>query len=116
MLAEGNSSGLINFVFTDDSDMLRINSEFLKHNYYTDVITFDYSDSSRLSGEIYISIETVKENAHKYRVPVEIELRRVLVHGILHLCGYSDSSRNEVAEMRAKEEHYLKVFRDEFYI
>lgn len=108
LLEEGFSSGVINFVFTDDSEILRINNEFLKHNYYTDVITFDYSDSGQLSGEIYISIETVRNNADIYGVPFVTELRRVMVHGILHLCRYNDSTKSEIAEMREKEGHYLK--------
>jgi probable rRNA maturation factor len=116
LLSEGYSRGFIGFIFTDDRDILRINNEFLKHNYFTDVITFDYSESGHISGEIYISVETVRKNAYAYRVSTDIELRRVMVHGILHICGYRDSSDEEKRVMSEREEHYLKVFSDEFYI
>lgn len=116
LLSEGHSKGIINFIFTDDNDILRINQEFLKHNYFTDVITFDYSEPDDLSGEIYVSIETVRKNAVLYRVPAEVELRRVMVHGILHLCGYDDISTDEIVMMREREDSYLKAFPDEFHI
>jgi probable rRNA maturation factor len=116
LVAEGFSRALINYIFTDDKEILRINNEFLKHNYFTDVITFDYSESDELSGEIYISIETVKRNSLKYNVKANVELRRVMVHGILHLCGYGDIKEEEISTMREREERYLKLFLDEFHI
>jgi len=114
--AEGYSGSKINIIFTDDNDILQINREFLKHDYFTDVITFDYSDSLQLSGEIYISIETVKRNAGIYNSKFSDELRRVMVHGILHLCGYDDRTKEQIAAMRFREERYLKLYKDEFYI
>lgn len=116
LLEEGFSEGLIDIVFTDDTDILNINRQFLKHNYFTDVITFDYSEGRRLSGEIYLSVDSVKSNADIFSVPAAVEIRRVMVHGILHLCGYKDSNDKEVVRIRRKEDQYLKLFSDEFHI
>ena len=115
-MEEGFSEGLIDIVFTDDTDILNINRQFLKHNYFTDVITFDYSEGRRLSGEIYLSVDSVKSNADIFSVPAAVEIRRVMVHGILHLCGYKDSNDKEVVRIRRKEDQYLKLFSDEFHI
>jgi rRNA maturation RNase YbeY len=107
---------LVDFIFTGDEEVLSINREFLKHNYFTDVITFDYSSRQYVAGEIYISTETVRRNAMEYGATVSGEFRRIMLHGVLHLCGYGDSSDDEVRMMRMKEESYLKMYRDEFHI
>jgi probable rRNA maturation factor len=100
----------INYVFCSDSYLLSLNQGFLKHNTLTDIITFDNSvEASVLEGEIYISVERVKENAKKYNVPFEDELRRVMIHGVLHLLGYKDKKPTEKALMRKKEEACLSL-------
>ncbi len=100
----------INYVFCSDSYLLSLNQGFLKHNTLTDIITFDNSEeASVLEGEIYISVERVKENAKKYNVPFEDELSRVMIHGVLHLLGYKDKKPNEKALMRKKEQACLSL-------
>lgn len=100
----------INYIFCSDSFLLSLNQGFLKHNTLTDIITFDNSDESDgIDGEIYISIERVKENAIKYEVPFDDELSRVMIHGILHLLGYKDKKPAEKALMRKKEEACLSL-------
>ncbi len=107
---EGASIQEINYVFCLDSYLLTLNQGFLKHNTLTDIITFDNSDEeSVLEGEIYISIERVKENAKEYEVPFEDELSRVMIHGVLHLLGYKDKKPSEKALMRKKEEACLSL-------
>lgn len=100
----------LNFIFCDDSYLLRMNQEFLQHDYYTDIITFDYVLENNISGDLYISIDRIRENAETFKVGFENELTRVMVHGILHLMGYSDKTEIATAEMRAKEEEKLKMF------
>ena len=116
IVSEGREAGLVNFVFTDDEDIIAINQEFLKHNYFTDVITFDYSTGESVVGEIYISINTVQRNAIDYGTTAASEFRRIMVHGILHLCGYGDSTGDEIEVMRNREDGYLKMYNDEFHI
>ena len=99
--------GEIRFIFTSDEKILDINREFLKHNYFTDIITFDYDEGNTVSGEIYISIDTVRENSEIFRKSFNDEIHRVIFHGILHLCGYSDKSEPEQKKMRYMEEKYL---------
>jgi probable rRNA maturation factor len=99
----------IDFIFTSDKRILEINNEFLKHNYYTDIITFDYSKEELISGEIYISIPTVKENAEIFGKTMRSEVRRVIFHGILHLCGYNDHTNSEKELMRKMEDQYLAL-------
>ncbi len=106
----GFSSGQINIIFTSDEDLRRINIEYLEHDYYTDIISFDYSEAKVLSGDIYISIERVEENAKKYSVEKENELLRVIIHGILHLIGYKDSNDSEKNKMRIMEEKSLQLY------
>lgn len=107
---EGATIREINYIFCSDSYLLSLNQGFLKHNTFTDIITFDNSeDPSSLEGEIYLSIERVKENAKKYNVPLEDELGRVMIHGILHLLGYKDKKPSEKALMRKKEEACLSL-------
>jgi len=103
----GKEPGEIGFVFTSDERILDINREFLKHNYFTDIITFDYSSGKTVSGEIYIGVPTVKENAGVYGKAFKDEIHRVIFHGVLHLCGYDDQNDADKTEMRSMEEKYL---------
>ncbi len=97
----------LQFTFCSDTEILAINNTYLKHNYYTDIITFDYSQNNVLSGEIFISIETVQSNADLFHVKPTEELHRVLVHGLLHLMGYKDKTKAQATEMRNKENYFL---------
>jgi probable rRNA maturation factor len=108
--SEGYSEGDINYVFTGDEELLEMNRRYLNHDYYTDILTFDYTNAGILSGDIFISVERVKENAHTYGVAEDNELRRVMVHGILHLMGYPDKTAKEKAVMRIKENEKLELF------
>lgn len=100
---EGKTIANIQYIFCSDAEILDINKSFLKHNYYTDIITFDYSQNNDLEAEIYISIETVRSNALLFHVKPTEELNRVIVHGLLHLVGFDDKSRLKAEEMRKKE-------------
>ena len=104
---EGKSTGDLNFILTTDKILKEINSEFLKHYYNTDVISFNYGDENCITGEVYISIETVKINAKNYKVSYSNELLRVMIHGVLHLCGHNDESASEKIEMRKREDFWL---------
>ena len=106
---ESRKVGDITFIFCDDTYLHKINLEFLDHNTYTDVVTFDYSTGNELISEIYISTERVKENAKKYRETFQNEIRRVMIHGVLHLCGYKDKQTEDKRIMRDKENHYLSL-------
>ena len=105
--SEGFKSGEISVIFVDDAYLLELNKRYLNRDYLTDVITFDYSGDSKLSGDIFISIERVLENASIVNVPFKTELRRMILHGILHLCGYKDDSEENLKEIRLKEDYYL---------
>ena len=105
---ESKTIGNLNFVFVSNEKILELNKKFLKHNDFTDIITFNNSSENDIAGEMYISIETVKENAKYYKVDFKEELYRVMVHGLLHLCGYKDDTENEQKEMRDLENKYLK--------
>ncbi|HET8808948.1 MAG TPA: rRNA maturation RNase YbeY [Flavobacteriaceae bacterium] len=107
---ENKTLGEIGFVFCDDAFLLNLNQEYLQHDTFTDIISFDYSFGNTLQGEIYISTERVKENAEKYDTSFENELRRVMVHGVLHLCGYKDKTTEEKEKMRQKEDEKLQLF------
>lgn len=109
---EGFSIGDINYIFCDDEYLLKINLEYLNHDTLTDIITFDYVDNGILSGDIYISIERVRENAVIFSVPFEQELHRVLAHGVLHLCGYKDKTEADASIMRKKEDSAIQLFND----
>jgi probable rRNA maturation factor len=99
----------LNYVFCSDGELLKINQQYLGHDYYTDIITFDLSDSeTEISGEVYISVDRVRDNAAKLGEPINTELARVIFHGALHLCGYRDKSKREKLLMRKKEEKYLQ--------
>jgi probable rRNA maturation factor len=107
---EGSTIQGINYIFCSDSYLLTLNEDFLNHKTLTDIITFDNSeDRSSLEGEIYISIDRVKENAVKYQVPFQDELNRVMIHGVLHLLGFKDKKPSEKALMRKKEEACLSL-------
>jgi len=108
--SEGKKTGEISFIFCDDDYLLEINQKYLDHDTYTDIISFDNSIGQILNGDIFISTERVGENADTYGVTFEEELKRVIIHGVLHLCGYRDKSSEEAKEMRAKEEEKMKMF------
>ena len=109
--AEGYLEGQIGYLFCNDEYLLQINQQFLNHDTLTDIVTFPLTDSKTkiVSGEIYISIERVRENANKFQVSFEKELSRVLVHGILHLMGYDDHTDDDILQMRQKEDYYLSL-------
>jgi rRNA maturation RNase YbeY len=100
----------INFHFCSDDELLKINQEYLAHDTYTDIITFDHSFGKTIQADIYISVERVKENAMELSIPFDDELKRVLIHGVLHCCGYSDKTENEKRIMRKKEDECLQMF------
>ncbi len=105
---EKKQVGQINFLFTNDEEILKKNIQFLKHNTYTDIITFNYCKDKIINGDIIISIDRVKENAEKFKSDFEEELKRVLIHGVLHLCGYNDKKTADTELMRKKENWALK--------
>lgn len=111
ILAENKVPGDLNFIFTNDEKMLEMNVGFLKHDYYTDVISFVYNKGDQITGEVYISIDTVKRNALLYKVKLNEETLRVMIHGTLHLCGYSDGTKEERKRMEEKQEMTLEKFR-----
>ncbi|MBS9461291.1 rRNA maturation RNase YbeY [Flagellimonas sp. 389] len=108
--SEHYSLGDIDYIFCDDDYLLEINREYLQHNTLTDIITFDYSEGKCISGDIFISTERVADNAGLYGVDFNVELLRVMCHGILHLVGYGDKSENGKLQMRLKEEEKIKMF------
>lgn len=108
--SEDKSLGEISYIFCDDTYLLKMNQEYLNHDNYTDIITFDYAEGDKISGDIFISTERVRENAVHYAVAFEDELRRVMAHGILHLSGYGDKTEEERDLMRKKEEEKMKLF------
>ncbi len=108
--SEDKTEGEINYIFCDDEYLLQKNIEFLDHDTLTDIISFDYTMGSLISGDIFISVERVRENAAEYGVIFEEELRRVMAHGILHYCGYGDKTENDSQMMRTKEEEKMKLF------
>ncbi len=105
---EKKQVGQINFLFTNDEEILKKNIQFLQHNTYTDIITFNYCKDKIINGDIIISIDRVKENAEKFKSDFEKELKRVLIHGVLHLCGYNDKKTADKELMRKKENWALK--------
>jgi len=100
-------SGSLSFILLTDEELIKINREFLQHNYFTDVIAFDYGNNNVLEGEIYMSMDMIKVNAHNYKVSLRNELIRVMIHGTLHLCGFNDSSENEKERMRKLENEWI---------
>ena len=107
--SESRKLGNINIIFCSDPYILDINRKYLKHNYYTDIITFDYCEGSVLSGDLFISVDTVRANAESYKTEFSDELNRVIIHGVLHLVGYDDKTDEQKAVMRDKEDYYLKI-------
>ncbi|MDA8850283.1 rRNA maturation RNase YbeY [Flavobacteriaceae bacterium] len=105
---ESYNEGEVSIVFCDDEFLHKLNVEFLDHDTLTDVISFDYSVGKEIHGEIFISIERVRENASDFNQTFEAELSRVMAHGVLHYCGYKDKSTSQTATMRSKEEFYLQ--------
>jgi rRNA maturation RNase YbeY len=101
--------GAVNIIFCSDNYILDVNMRYLQHDYFTDIITFDYCEKDILSGDLFISIDSVRENALFYGVPFADELDRVMVHGLLHLIGYDDHTEEQIQEMRAKEDYYLQM-------
>ena len=101
--------GQINIIFCSDNYILDINQQYLQHDYFTDIITFDYCEGDVLSGDLFISVDTVRENAIEYGTEFEDELNRVIVHGVLHLIGYDDHCEEDIAQMRKKENYYLSL-------
>ena len=101
--------GDINIIFCSDNYILDVNMKYLQHDYFTDIITFDYCEKDVLSGDLFISVDSVRENALFYGTEFEDELNRVMVHGILHLVGYDDHTGDEVKTMRSKENYYLEL-------
>jgi rRNA maturation RNase YbeY len=107
-------TGSINFVVCSDDYLLKINQDFLNHDYYTDIITFDYSEDNILNGEIYISADRVRENAIENHQKIKVEMLRVMAHGVLHMIGFQDKSKNQVLEMRQNEELCISLFFTKF--
>lgn len=101
----------ISYTFCDDEELLKINRQFLQHDTYTDIITFDYGSARVVSGEIYISAQRVRENAADLKNSPQVEFLRVVAHGVLHLCGFKDKAPNEAEEMRSQEEGAMNLFK-----
>jgi rRNA maturation RNase YbeY len=107
---EGKTLGDVSLVFTDDDYLLEVNKQYLNHDYYTDVITFDYSKDLLISGDIMISLDRVRDNSEALSQDFQVEFLRVVLHGVLHLCGYKDKRKEDVSIMRSKEDFYLSLF------
>ena len=113
IVSHSRDPGTISIVFTSNAHLLRMNREYLNHNYFTDVITFDYTEGNVISGDVFISIEQVKENASFYKVLLEVELRRVMIHGVLHLIGFNDAIEAGKETMREMENEALNLWSKE---
>ena len=112
---EGRSLNSVNYIFCTDTYLLHINKEFLQHDFYTDIVTFDLSNSpNETIGEIYISKDRVIDNAKMLKIPKHQEMLRVIIHGALHLCGYKDKKKSEITQMREKEDYFLRLFENDF--
>jgi len=109
ILEEGKKLGELNYIFLDDEALLKINQEHLQHDYYTDIISFDYTLGRIISGDMFISIDRIRDNAKQFTTDFEEELHRVMIHGVLHYCGYKDKEESDIKEMRSKEDYYLSL-------
>ena len=109
ILNEEKKIGELNYIFLDDEALLKINQEHLQHDYYTDIISFDYTLGRIISGDIFISIDRIRDNAVQFSNSFQDELHRVMIHGVLHYCGYKDKTETDIKEMRAKEDYYLSL-------
>lgn len=107
---ENKKTGDINFIFCSDDYLFEVNKQYLSHNYFTDIITFDYCVDDVISGDIFISIDRVLDNSNKLKLDFNNEFSRVLFHGVLHLCGYKDKSKTDKSVMTSKEDFYLNKF------
>lgn len=108
--SEGKDLGELTYIFCDDEYLLKINQQYLDHDTLTDIISFDYTEGNVVSGDIFISVERVQDNADDFNVSFEDELKRVIIHGVLHYCGYKDKSESDELLMRSKEEEKIKMF------
>jgi rRNA maturation RNase YbeY len=108
--SEEKKEGEINYIFCDDDYLLNLNERYLNHDTLTDIISFDYSMGNEIHGDVFISTERVKDNASDFKVSFEEELKRVMVHGVLHYCGYKDKTEEDEALMRSKEDEKIKMF------
>jgi len=110
VVSEGKSLGELSYIFCGDDYLLEINQQYLDHDTLTDIISFDYTEGDVISGDIFISIERVQDNANDLRISFDEELKRVLIHGVLHYCGYKDKSETDEVLMRSKEDEKIKMF------
>ena len=110
IISEDKKPGEINYIFCDDDHLLQVNKDFLNHDYYTDVVTFDYVKGKTISADIFVSLPRILDNSSTLSNAFNSELLRVLAHGVLHLCGYKDKTDEEISEMRQKEDYYLSIF------
>ena len=109
--AEAKSLKLVNFIFCTDEELRKLNNDFLKHDYYTDILTIDLSEEKKdITADIYISIDRIRDNANIFNVSFSKELHRVMIHGILHLCGYKDKKNSDIMQIRKAEEKYLAKY------
>jgi len=112
ILSEGKGVGDISFIFCSDKYLLEVNKTYLDHDYYTDIITFDYVEGNLVNGDIFISVDRVLENAMVFKVTFDIELNRILIHGVLHLLGYKDKNEKDKLLMTEKEDYFLNLLVD----
>lgn len=108
ILAEGKVPGNISFIFCSDDYLLEVNRKYLNHDYFTDIVTFDYVEFDIISGDIFISTDRIRENAAEFNTSFENELNRIMIHGVLHLLGYKDKSKKDKIQMSGKEDFYLR--------
>lgn len=111
----GKRAGDISYIFCSDDKILEVNRQYLQHDYYTDIITFDYSEGDVISGDLFISLDTVRTNAEKFKTPYNEELHRTIIHGILHLCGINDKGPGEREIMEANEDKALAMLPPDFF-
>lgn len=112
ILSEGKRVGDVSFIFCSDSYLLEVNKTYLDHDYFTDIITFDYVEGTLINGDIFISVDRVLDNSVEFKTTPEDEMNRILIHGILHLVGYKDKNKKDKLLMTEKEEFYLKLLND----